>query len=107
MVLITGAGGLIGSVLRRGLADAYVIEGLDRRWVRDRGIRRVDVTNRKKLARSFDGMLHDKSVVFVIINDAYLNRFGRVTAHYRFSSTPCHFDFLVILVFDEIFLPWP
>lgn len=55
MVLITGAGGLIGSVLRRGLADAYVIEGLDRRWVRDRGIRRVDVTNRKKLARSFDG----------------------------------------------------
>jgi nucleoside-diphosphate-sugar epimerase len=55
VVLITGAAGLIGGVLRDGLADAYLIKGLDRRRVRDRRIKRADVTNRRKLAHLFDG----------------------------------------------------
>lgn len=54
-VLITGAAGLIGGVLRDRLADEYLLKGLDRRWVRDRRISRADVTNRRKLARLFEG----------------------------------------------------
>ena len=54
-VLITGAAGLIGGVLWDRLADEYLLKGLDRRWVRDRRISRADVTNRRKLARLFEG----------------------------------------------------
>lgn len=56
VILITGAGGLIGTVLRAGLADRYDVRGLDRRRVRDAAVRRADVTRPRKLARMFDGV---------------------------------------------------
>jgi nucleoside-diphosphate-sugar epimerase len=48
-VVITGAAGVIGSVLRRGLGDAHVIRGLDRARTREPGVDRVDVTRPKAL----------------------------------------------------------
>lgn len=56
MVLITGAGGLIGTVLREGLADAYDVRGLDRRRVRGAAVRRVDVTHSRKLVQMCEGV---------------------------------------------------
>ena len=56
VVLITGAGGLIGTVLRSGLAGTYDVRGLDRRWVRDPAVSRANVTRPRKLARLFEGV---------------------------------------------------
>lgn len=56
VVLITGVGGLIGSVLRRDLAGRYEVKGFDRRWVLDRNVRRADVTRPRQLARLVDGV---------------------------------------------------
>jgi uronate dehydrogenase len=53
-VLITGAGGLIGQILRRGLAGEYEFRGIDSR--RSPGIRRADMTKPKSIAREFEGV---------------------------------------------------
>ncbi|HXH97497.1 MAG TPA: NAD(P)-dependent oxidoreductase [Gaiellaceae bacterium] len=55
-VLITGAGGLVGSVLWKGLADGYSLRGLDSRRVRPIGVRRGDVRRRRTLARALEGV---------------------------------------------------
>jgi uronate dehydrogenase len=52
-VLITGAAGLIGGVLRAGLGDAHTLTCLDRR--RSRGIARVDTTRLEALERHCRG----------------------------------------------------
>lgn len=54
-VVITGAAGVIGKVLRRSLGDGYVIRGLDRRRTREDGVDRVDVTRLKALDAAFAG----------------------------------------------------
>jgi nucleoside-diphosphate-sugar epimerase len=54
-VLITGAAGLIGTILREGLADRYAIRGIDRDPRGDRTVRRVDLRRRRALARAFAG----------------------------------------------------
>lgn len=46
-VVITGAAGVIGSVLRDGLSDRHEIVGIDRRRTGDRSLRRVDMTRAK------------------------------------------------------------
>jgi NAD+ dependent glucose-6-phosphate dehydrogenase len=53
--VITGASGVIGSVLRERLADHYEIIGLDRERTRDRAVQRVDVTRLKALTAAFAG----------------------------------------------------
>jgi nucleoside-diphosphate-sugar epimerase len=53
-VLITGAAGLIGGVLRAGLGDAHTLKCLDIR--RSRGIERVDTTNLEALERHCRGV---------------------------------------------------
>jgi nucleoside-diphosphate-sugar epimerase len=54
-VVITGAAGVIGGVLRRGLGNGYVIRGLDRTRTREHGVDRVDVTRLKALDAAFAG----------------------------------------------------
>ena len=56
-VLITGAGGLIGSVLRERLAGDYDLTAVDFRRSRDSGLRKVDMTNLKQVQRVCAG--HD------------------------------------------------
>jgi nucleoside-diphosphate-sugar epimerase len=51
--VITGAAGVIGSVLRRNLNEGYVVRGLDRRRTREQGVNRVDVTRLKALDAAF------------------------------------------------------
>ncbi len=53
-VLITGAAGLLGRILRQGLGDAYDVRGLDRR--RSEGVLRADMARGRGLARAFDGV---------------------------------------------------
>jgi uronate dehydrogenase len=54
-VLITGAGGLVGQVLRQALADDYDVAGVDaRRRLRD-GISRADMTQLRQAERAVDG----------------------------------------------------
>jgi nucleoside-diphosphate-sugar epimerase len=54
-LLITGAAGLVGSVLRRGLADRYVVRAIDRSPHGARDVRRVDLTRRRSLERAVRG----------------------------------------------------
>lgn len=54
-VVITGAAGVIGNVLRQGLGNGYVIRGLDRKRSREDGVDRVDVTRLKALDSAFVG----------------------------------------------------
>lgn len=54
-ILITGAAGLIGGILRAGLASQHTVTGLDRRRGRGEGLRRSDITRRRGLTRSFEG----------------------------------------------------
>ena len=54
-VVITGAAGVIGGVLRGGLGNEYDIRGLDRKRTRERGVDRVDVTRLKALEAAFAG----------------------------------------------------
>src|SRR6476646_951100 len=54
-VVITGAAGVIGGVLRRGLGDGYVIRGVDRRRTREHDVDRLDVTRLKALDAAFAG----------------------------------------------------
>jgi nucleoside-diphosphate-sugar epimerase len=51
--LITGAGGLVGQILWRALADDHDLRGIDRR--RAPGIRRGDMTKLKSVERAFEG----------------------------------------------------
>ena len=51
--MITGAAGVIGTVLREGLASRYELHGLDRRRVR--GVERADGRRLKRLERAFAG----------------------------------------------------
>jgi uronate dehydrogenase len=53
-VVITGASGLIGGVLRRGLGDSYDVRGVDRRAARG-GVRRVNMTRLRSVVPSFAG----------------------------------------------------
>ncbi len=53
-LLITGAAGLIGSILRRELANEFQLRGVDRR--RAPGVRRVDLTRAKAAERAFRGV---------------------------------------------------
>jgi nucleoside-diphosphate-sugar epimerase len=53
--VITGAAGLIGSVLRQRLGAAYDVRGIDRRRTRGEGVDRVDVTRLKALDAAFAG----------------------------------------------------
>jgi nucleoside-diphosphate-sugar epimerase len=55
-VLITGAAGLIGSVLRESLGEAHTLAGIDRRRVSVRGIRRADVRRLRSIESSFAGV---------------------------------------------------
>jgi nucleoside-diphosphate-sugar epimerase len=52
-VVITGAAGVIGTVLRQGLAQAFDVRGLDRRRTRDPDVDRVDVTRLRALDAAF------------------------------------------------------
>jgi nucleoside-diphosphate-sugar epimerase len=52
-VVVTGAAGVIGTVLREGLGSRYEVRGLDRR--RTRGLERSDGTRLKDLERAFIG----------------------------------------------------
>lgn len=54
-VVITGAAGVIGSVLRAGLADRYDVVALDRERGCDRSIQRVDMTREKSVRAAFAG----------------------------------------------------
>lgn len=52
-VVITGAAGLIGGILREGLAGEWEVAGVDAR--RDRGLARADLTRRRAAERSLAG----------------------------------------------------
>lgn len=54
-LLITGAAGLIGRILREGLDEHYAIRGIDRDPRGDRGVRRIDLRRSRALARAFAG----------------------------------------------------
>ena len=54
-LLITGASGLIGQILMEGLADDYVVTGIDVRAPRGSHIRRADMRNLRDAERSFEG----------------------------------------------------
>jgi nucleoside-diphosphate-sugar epimerase len=54
-VLITGAAGLIGTVLMRGLEDRYVISGVDRARRRPKNVMRMDLAKSKAVhGRAYD-----------------------------------------------------
>jgi uronate dehydrogenase len=54
-VLITGAAGLIGTVLTRGLGDRYAIVGVDRAFRRPPKVHRRNMARARFLAPLFDG----------------------------------------------------
>lgn len=55
-VLITGAAGLIGSVLWNGLDEEHALHGLDRRRARPSGVQRGDVRRPRTIAGAFRGV---------------------------------------------------
>lgn len=56
-VLVTGAAGLVGQVLTRGLAGTRSVSAIDRRRVRRSGIKKVSMTDLPAVERAFRG--HD------------------------------------------------
>jgi nucleoside-diphosphate-sugar epimerase len=54
-VVITGAAGLVGTVLMRGLEGRYDIVGLDRARRRPIGVRRADMAKPRSLEKIFQG----------------------------------------------------
>ena len=54
-VVITGAAGVVGTVLRRGLGEGFDVHGVDRKRKRGRGVDRVDVRRLKALESAFAG----------------------------------------------------
>lgn len=55
-VMITGAAGLLGTVLSEGLSGRYAVGGVDRRRTRAPDVRRVDMAKRRLPASVFDGV---------------------------------------------------
>lgn len=55
-VLITGVSGLIGSILRNGLADDYELSGLDVRRIRGLKSHVGDMAKMKSVRRAFEGV---------------------------------------------------
>jgi uronate dehydrogenase len=55
-VLITGAAGLAGSILWSGLDKHYSLVGIDTRRVRDRDVRRGDLTRIRSVQSAFQGV---------------------------------------------------
>ena len=54
-VLITGASGLIGGIVARGLADEHELRGIDRRRVRGLPSRRANMARLRSVAPAFKG----------------------------------------------------
>lgn len=54
-VLITGAAGLLGTLLTRGLSERYEIEGIDRARGGGRHVRRANMARSRSAASSFRG----------------------------------------------------
>jgi len=54
-VVITGAAGLVGGVLMRGLEGRYRLVGLDRARRRPENVHRVDMAKPRSLERLFAG----------------------------------------------------
>jgi uronate dehydrogenase len=54
-VLITGAAGLVGTVLMRGLEGRYDVTGVDRAFRRPPNVRRRNLARSRGLARLFEG----------------------------------------------------
>ena len=54
-VVITGAAGLVGGILRAGLSDRYDVLGLDVRRRRESGMRRVRMSRRRAVENAFRG----------------------------------------------------
>lgn len=55
-LLITGASGLIGNILRARLAERYTIRAVDRRPRRTPGVRRLDLRRQRGLDGAFTGV---------------------------------------------------
>lgn len=55
-VLITGASGLIGSVLRGGLSDRYELSGVDRRGIDGFDLLVADSTDLDSIRPAFEGI---------------------------------------------------
>jgi nucleoside-diphosphate-sugar epimerase len=55
-ILITGAAGLVGTVLMRGLDDRYDLVGVDRALRRPANVRRRNLARSRRLAAIFDGV---------------------------------------------------
>lgn len=55
-VLVTGAAGVVGTVLWEGLRRTHELRGIDRRPDRSRGIGRGDVNRMRSVARALDGV---------------------------------------------------
>lgn len=55
-VLVTGANGLIGNILWRGLAGEHSLRGVDRRPDKTRGIVRADVRQARSMRRAFENV---------------------------------------------------
>ena len=53
-VLVAGAGGLLGSILRDGLGTQHTLEGLDLHGDRSRRIKRADVRRLRSIRGAFD-----------------------------------------------------
>jgi nucleoside-diphosphate-sugar epimerase len=54
-VLVTGAGGLIGGILRQRLGEAYSLRGVDIRRVRDPRVGRADMRRPRAVEAAFEG----------------------------------------------------
>lgn len=54
-VVITGAGGLVGQVLRKALADDYEVAGVDAKRHRPEGLSRADMRQLRRAERAVDG----------------------------------------------------
>jgi nucleoside-diphosphate-sugar epimerase len=55
-VLVTGANGLIGSIVWQGLAGAHSLRGIDLRPDRARGVARADVRKPRSIHRAFENV---------------------------------------------------
>lgn len=55
-LLVTGAGGLVGSVLWAGLGDGYDLSGIDLRRVPDPRVQRGSTASLRRAVKAFEGM---------------------------------------------------
>lgn len=77
-VLVTGASGLIGGVLREALAERYALSGLDARRMRGSGLHVVDMRKLGRVERVFAG--HDV-VVDLAANPSVSSSWNEVRAN--------------------------